>query len=119
VPPQQRRRGDEERRPPRPGQHPRQRRQHDPVARFEVGAADLPTQHGNLVAQDEDLHLVGGITAPAQHQQPQHITQKSIHQEQAHPQILPDRHAPAVQPDGRRRRPVTPRQGREPISIDV
>jgi hypothetical protein len=44
---------------------PGQRRQHRPVGRLQVGAADLPAQHRDLVAEYEDLHLVRRLTAPA------------------------------------------------------
>jgi hypothetical protein len=33
-----------------------------PVDRLQIGAGDLPTQYRHLVAQHQDLHLVGAIT---------------------------------------------------------
>ena len=62
VPTQQRGRGDEERRPPRPRQQPRQRRQHHPVRGFQVNPGDLTPQDRDLMAQHENLDLVGAIT---------------------------------------------------------
>src|SRR6266508_238570 len=59
VPPHERGRGHDERRPALPRQHPAPRREEQPVPPTQLGALDLPAKHGELVAQDE--HLGFGI----------------------------------------------------------
>jgi len=56
-------------------QHPCQRRQDRPVSPRQARSLDLTLQHGNLMAQDEDLGVLGTVGAceqgePAEH--PQH-----------------------------------------------
>src|ERR687891_3024191 len=55
VPPQKRGRGHDERRPALPRQHPAYRREEQLVPATQLGALDLPTKHGELVAQDKHL----------------------------------------------------------------
>src|SRR5829696_7696892 len=55
VPPHERGRGHDERRPALPRQHPAHRREEQPVAVTEFGALDLPAKQGEFVAQDQYL----------------------------------------------------------------
>jgi hypothetical protein len=48
-----------------PRQQPRQRRQHGPVGGFQIRAGDLAPKYGDLVAQHEDLDLVGAVASQA------------------------------------------------------
>ncbi len=59
VPPKQRRRGDQEDRPPLAGQQLRQRGQDHPVARPIPRTGHVPVQHGELVPQNR----IGSLTA--------------------------------------------------------
>jgi len=58
MPAQQRGRGDEERRPPRPRQQPGQHRQHHPVGRLKVWTVDLPAQHRHPMAPHQQLDIL-------------------------------------------------------------
>src|ERR671918_2920000 len=65
VPPHKRGRGHDERRPALPRQHPAHSREEQLVPPTQLGALDLPTKHGELVAQDK--HLGFGVRGdPAQ-----------------------------------------------------
>src|SRR6266511_6359079 len=55
VPPHKRCRGHDERRPALPRQHHAHRRDEQLVPAMQLGAFDLPPEHGELVAQDEQL----------------------------------------------------------------
>jgi hypothetical protein len=61
MPPQQRGRGDEEGRPPRPRQQPRQPGQHHPIRLLQIQATHLPAQHRDLMPKHQHLHRVGAI----------------------------------------------------------
>jgi hypothetical protein len=63
VPAKQRRRGDEERRPARAREQSRQCCEHDPVFWFESGAVHLAAQHRHLVAEYQDLDILGSSVA--------------------------------------------------------
>jgi hypothetical protein len=58
VPCEQRFRGHEERAPADLWEQPARRGQESPVRWLQRGARDLPAQHSELVAQDEDLELL-------------------------------------------------------------
>jgi len=61
VPAQQGLELDEEARPAGPGQDAADRREQGPVGRLQPGSRRLAAQDGELVAQDEDLEVFGGI----------------------------------------------------------
>jgi hypothetical protein len=63
VPPQQRLGRDEEARPAGPGQHAADRSEQGPVGGLELGPRALAAEHGELMAQDEDLKVLGRVTA--------------------------------------------------------
>jgi hypothetical protein len=75
VPAQQCRRRDEENRPARAGQQPRQGGQHDPVGGLDLGASDLPAEHRDLVAQDQEFDVLGAVVAGELGQHLQYLTQ--------------------------------------------
>ena len=72
------------------GQPPHERGEHGPVrpvqARPWVGAA----QDGNLVAEDEELDVLGGRRATRQHDQPEHLPEEQVEQPQRHSGIMPN-----------------------------
>jgi len=49
-----------------PGQRPADRGEQGPVSGFALGSGSLATQNGELVAQHQDLQVLGGITAGGQ-----------------------------------------------------
>jgi hypothetical protein len=61
VPAQQRLGLDEEARPAGPGQDAADRREQGPVGRLQPGSRRLAAQDDELVAQDEDFEIVGGV----------------------------------------------------------
>jgi hypothetical protein len=63
MPAQQRVRPDEEARPARSRQHATDGGEQGPVGRLRPGTWELATQHGELVAHDEDLQILGSIAA--------------------------------------------------------
>jgi hypothetical protein len=77
MPAQQRLRSDGERRTASAGERPRERREQRPVAHPVADTSPLASQHAELVAQDEDLKLLGipgaaeqdeELEDPAEHQ---------------------------------------------------
>jgi hypothetical protein len=75
---------DEERRPARAGQQPRQGGQHHPVGRFEIGAVYLAAQHRHLVAEDQEFDVLGSAVAGELGQHLQHLAQQQVNQRSAH-----------------------------------
>jgi hypothetical protein len=45
----------------RPGQDAADRREQGPVGGFEPGLWSLAAEHGELLAQDKDLQILGGV----------------------------------------------------------
>ena len=84
VPSQQRGRGDEERRPPRTRQQPRQRRQHHPISRLQIGAVHLTPQHRHLVAQHQQLDVLRPTVPGKLGQHSQDLAQQQVHQRSGH-----------------------------------
>jgi hypothetical protein len=66
VPAQQRLGRDEEARPTGPGEHPADRGEQGPVAGPEFGSCALAAEHRELMPQDEDLKVLGSVTASEQ-----------------------------------------------------
>jgi hypothetical protein len=82
VPPQQRRRGNQKDLPPIPREQLRQRGQDDPIGGRVAGPGHLSAQHGELVSQDRDLHVVGiGSRTATDHAEdpPQHQERQGPH----------------------------------------
>jgi hypothetical protein len=69
MPAQQCVRPDEEARPARSRQHATDGGEQGPVGRFQPETWELATQHGELVAQDEDLQILGSSAAAEQGEQ--------------------------------------------------
>jgi hypothetical protein len=68
MPTKQRRRRHKRRPPPRPPrQHPIEGRQQRPVSRRQHRPADLPLEHTQLVAQQQDLDLLLTLRAKPKH----------------------------------------------------
>jgi hypothetical protein len=78
------------------GQQPHEPGEHGPVrpiqARSWVGAA----QDGDLVAQHEELDVLGGGHATPQQDQPEHLPEDQVQQPQGHAGIMSDRQSPLV-----------------------
>ena len=69
MPGKQRLRPHRERGPGAARKHPAERRQQDPVVRFEARPRDLAAENRQLVAEHEDLEFLGSITAAEKHDQ--------------------------------------------------
>ena len=91
MPAQDRVRSDQAMATQRSGQPPHESGEHGPVrpvhARTWVGAA----QHGDLVAQHEELNILGGGRAGDQQDQPEHLQEDQVQQPQRHVGIMSDR----------------------------
>jgi hypothetical protein len=64
--------------PPVTRKHPDKRREEDPISRPTSWPLDLPSQHSQLVAQDEDLDLVRGLRPAKQHAQPEEMPKQPV-----------------------------------------
>src|SRR5207253_2818399 len=60
---------DDEDRPPVTAERTRERGEDDAVVGFETRTRDLALQHRELMAQHEDLDILGTIASTAQHEQ--------------------------------------------------
>jgi hypothetical protein len=77
---------------------PTSRRQH-PAERGKEGAIGcskhrpglLPTKHHQLMAQNEQLDILGELAAAATHERPQHHREPEVRKRKEHPPMLPDR----------------------------
>ena len=100
MPAQDRVRGDQAMATQCAGQPPDERGEHGPVrpvqARSWVGAA----QHGDLVAQHEELDVLGGGRAAQQQDQPEHLPEDQVQQPQRHAGIMSDQRSPLVSDPG-------------------
>jgi hypothetical protein len=108
VPAQQRRRSHEEAAPRRSRQHPRQRGQQDPISIAQVRSGHLTTQHRHLVAQRDDLDLLGTVTAHEQDQQLEETAENEVEHRPEHKQqgSLQPGHDRATNPHVKDSRPV-------------
>lgn len=70
----------EEQRPTCPRQDPRQRRQQRSIGYVQLGPAHLTRENRDLMAQHEDLDLLGLAPAEEQRHQLQHAPQRHIHE---------------------------------------
>ena len=100
MPAQDRVRGDQAMATQCSGQPPHEGGEHGPVrpvhARSWVGAA----QDGDLVAQHEELDVLGGGRAAHQQDQPEHLPEDQVQQPQRHVGIMPDQRSPLVSDPG-------------------
>ena len=100
MPAQDRVRGDQAMATQCAGQPPHEGGEHGPVrpvqARSWVGAA----QDGDLVAQHEELDVLGGGRAAHQQDQPEHLPEDQVQQPQRHVGIMSDQRSPLVSDPG-------------------
>jgi len=69
MPAQQRLRGDDEARPAGSWQHAADRGEQGTVGWFQLGSRNLAAEHDELVAQHQDLQILGSIAADEQAQE--------------------------------------------------
>src|SRR6266511_522051 len=91
VPAQQRLRSNEEAPPARPWQDAAERGEQRPVGGLQLGTWDLAAEDHELVAQDEDLHVLSGVTAGEQHEQLDGTAQREVGELRQHQDGLPGR----------------------------
>jgi hypothetical protein len=84
MPAQQRLGLDEEARPTGSGQHAADRGEQGSVGGLELGMLDLAVEHGELVAQDEDLQVLGGVPAGEQGEQLDGAAQREVGEVRQH-----------------------------------
>jgi hypothetical protein len=62
-----------------------------PVGRLELESCDLAPQHAKLVAQNEDLQILGGIATGQKGEQLDGVAQRQVGESREHPnrQISP------------------------------
>ena len=65
-------------RPALTAEHTRERGEDRAVVGFEAWTRDLALQHGELVAQHEDLDVFGTIASTAQYEQVDHEADKTV-----------------------------------------
>jgi len=68
----------EEARPAGPGQDAADRGKQRPVGQLQLGSWNLAAEHRELVAQDEDLQVLGGVAAGEQHEQLDRAAQREV-----------------------------------------
>jgi hypothetical protein len=90
MPAQQRRRRHQERWPGTSREYAAQRRQQDPVSRLGPRTSNLTLKQTQLLAQDEDLDLLGALRAHPEHKQLKHTPQGPV--DQRHNDLQRPRH---------------------------
>jgi hypothetical protein len=78
----------EEAGPVGPGQHPADRGEQGPVSGLELGTQDLAAEHGELVTQDKDLQILGGVPAGEQGEQLDGAAQREVGEIRQHQGFL-------------------------------
>ncbi len=84
MPAQDRVRGDQAMATQRSRQPPHERGEHGPIRPLQTWLRIGTAQHGDLMAQDEQLDVLGGGRATQQQEQPQHLLEDQIQQPQRH-----------------------------------
>jgi len=84
MPSQQRARRDDPRHPHMSRQESRQRGQHRPIRPVQPRPTNLPTQHRDLMTQDQQLSDHRGITARKYSQPPEQPNRNQIHEPKTH-----------------------------------
>ena len=72
-------------------QQPRQPSQHRTVSPVQSGSGHPPAQHRKLVAQQQELGILGCRTSRQQRKPPHHLAEHQVHQSQGHPPIIATR----------------------------
>jgi hypothetical protein len=75
---------DDEAGPAGPGQRAADRGEQGPVGGFQPGSRGLAVEHGELVAQYQDLQVLGGVAAGQQHEQADQAAQREVGEFQQH-----------------------------------
>ena len=91
VPSQQRGRLHQPSLPHPAGQQPRQPSQHRTLSPIQSGSGHPPAQHRNLVAQQQELGILGCRTSRQQRKPPHQLAEHQVHQSQGHPPIIATR----------------------------
>ena len=70
--------------------HAGERGEEGTIGRPRRGALFLPSEHGELMSQHEQLDVFGDLAAPASDKQPQHSREGEIGEGKQHPLMLPE-----------------------------
>ena len=82
------------------GQPPDEGGEHGPVRPIHTWSWVGAAQDGDLVAQHEDLDILGSGRATRQQDQPEHLPEDQIEQPQRHAGIMSDQRSPLVSDPG-------------------
>ena len=82
------------------GQPPDERGEHGPVRPIQARSWVGPAQDGDLVAQQQELDVLGGRRTAQQQDQPEHLTKDEVEQPQRHAGIMSDQRSPMVSDPG-------------------
>ena len=107
MPAQDRVRGDQAMATQRSGQPPDEGGEHGPVRPVQAWSWVGAAQDGDLVAQHEELDVLGGGRAAHQQDQPEHLPEDQVQQPQRHVGIMSDQRSPLVSDPGRLLAPHT------------
>ena len=100
MPAQDRVRGDQAMATQCSGQPPDEGGEHGPVRPVQAWSWVGAAQDGDLVAQHEELDVLGGGRAAQQQDQPEHLPEDQVQQPQRHAGIMPDQRSPLVSDPG-------------------
>ena len=100
MPAQDRVRGDQAMATQCAGQPPHERGEHGPVRPVQAWSWVGAAQDGDLVAQHEELDVLGGGRAAQQQDQPEHLPEDQVQQPQRHAGIMSDQRSPLVSDPG-------------------
>ena len=100
MPAQDRVRGDQAMATQRSGQPPHEGGEHGPVRPVQAWSWVGAAQDGDLVAQHEELDVLGGGRAAHQQDQPEHLPEDQVQQPQRHAGIMSDQRSPLVSDPG-------------------
>ena len=82
------------------GQPPHERGEHGPVRPVQAGTWVGAAQDGDLLAQHEELDVLGGGRATRQQDQPEHLQEDQIQQPQRHAGIMSEQRSLLVSDPG-------------------
>ena len=100
MPAQDRVRGDQAMATQCAGQPPDEGGEHGPVRPVQAWSWVGAAQDGDLVAQHEELDVLGGGRAAHQQDQPEHLPEDQVQQPQRHAGIMSDQRSPLVSDPG-------------------
>jgi hypothetical protein len=84
----------------RSGQPPDERGEHGPVRPVQPGFGVGAAEYGDLMAQHEELDVLGGGRSAHKQDQPEHLLEDQVQQLQRHAGIMPSQRSSLVSDPG-------------------